>query len=73
MKHQLSTIAVLALIAVPVSACGSTTDAATEEQVTVVDQAEDRLYESDIVGLARAAHDNRLYESDIVSRAGAAR
>lgn len=72
MKHQLSTIAVLALIAVPVSACGSTTDPVLGQPVTVADQSESRVYESDLVAKALAATKNRVYESDLVSKALAA-
>ena len=69
MKHQLSTIAVLALIAVPVSGCGSTTDGAPGQPVTVADQSENRVYESDLVAKALAATQSRVYESDLVAKA----
>jgi hypothetical protein len=72
MKHQLSTIAVLALIAVPVSACGSTTHPAPEQPVTVADQSENRIYETDLVAQALAAPKSRVYESDLVAKALAA-
>jgi hypothetical protein len=70
MKHQLSTIAVLALIAVPVAACGST-DEASGQPVTAVDRTQARVYESDLVSEALAANRTRTYETDVVAKSRA--
>jgi hypothetical protein len=72
MKHQLSTLALLALIAVPISACGSTTGPVQGQPGTAGHQSDNRVYESDIVSKTRAKKEDRVYESDLVSKARAA-
>ncbi len=72
MNHQLTTIAALALIALPVSACGSHT-AQVPASASVPDQSANRVYESELVSAALAATKNRVYESDLVDAALAAR